>query len=81
MRQAAHLYVTGAVEQWYFTMDGAGIVLILNVANLDEAHELLETLPLCRAGMMRFELISLGSLRTLALSASKPSRRDVHDDL
>ena len=81
MRRAAQLYLTGEVEQWYFTTDGAGIVLILNVANLDEAHELLDTLPLCRAGLMRFELISLGSLRTLVLSTSELSRGDVNDDL
>lgn len=44
----------------------AGIVLIMNLTNAGEAHELLEKLPLGQAGMMEFEFMPLGPIKLLA---------------
>jgi len=50
-----------------FKTDESGIVLIMNLTNPGEAHELLEKLPLGQAGMMEFEFIPLGPIKPLAL--------------
>jgi len=61
------LYLNGKIEQWFLKPDMSGPVFILNVANADEARNLLGTLPLGLAGMMDFELIPLGPLTSLRL--------------
>jgi hypothetical protein len=56
------LYLTGAIEQWFIKPDLSGVVFIMNVTTVDEAHKLLEKLPLGVAGMMEFDFIPLGPL-------------------
>jgi hypothetical protein len=73
MREPARLYLVGKIDQWFFKTDESGVVLIMNLADPHEAHELLEQLPLGRAGMMEFELIPLGPLKPLGLLLSKPA--------
>jgi len=67
MRDTARLYLAGKIDQWYFRTDESGVVLILNVIDPNEAHQLLEKLPLGQAGMMEFELIPLGPIKPLSL--------------
>lgn len=69
------LYLAGKIDQWYFQTGGSGVVFIMNVADPTEAHELLERLPLGQAGMMEFELISIGPLRALGRFLDEPSNR------
>jgi hypothetical protein len=59
------LYLDGKIDQWYVRQDGKGVVFILNVTSVDEAHALLEKLPLGQAKLMTFELIALGPLNPL----------------
>ena len=73
MRQTARLYLAGKIDQWYFKTDESGVVLILNLVDPNEAHQLLEQLPLGRAGMMEFELIPLGPLKALGFLLTEPS--------
>ena len=73
MRETARLYLAGKIDQWYFKTDESGVVLILNLVDPDEAHQLLEQLPLGRAGMMEFELIPLGPLKALGFLLTEPS--------
>jgi hypothetical protein len=44
--------LVGKIDQWFFKTDESGVVLIMNLTDPLEAHELLEQLPLGRAGMM-----------------------------
>ena len=74
MRETARLYLAGKIDQWFFKTDESGVVLIMNLADPNEAHELLEQLPLGRAGMMEFELIPLGPLKPLATLLGEPPR-------
>jgi hypothetical protein len=46
----------------------------MNATSTDEAHEILEKLPLGVAGMMDFELIALGPLAPLAMLVGDPPR-------
>ncbi len=74
------LYLSGKIDQWYVRKDTRGVVFLMNVSSVEEAHELLEKLPLGVAGIMKFELIPIGPLSPLnyllgpaaAASASKP---------
>jgi hypothetical protein len=59
------LYLAGKIDQWYTRKDQAGVVFILNCSTVEEAHALLEKLPLGVAKLMEFDLIPLGPLSPL----------------
>jgi len=66
------LYLQGKIDQWWFRGDGKGVVFLMNVTTVEEAHALLEALPLGVAKRMTFELMPLGPLFPLkALLAGK----------
>ena len=72
------LYLGGKIDQWYSRKDVRGVVFLMNVSSVEEAHALLEKLPLGVAGIMKFELIPVGPLSPLNYllapvpAASKP---------
>jgi hypothetical protein len=66
VRETVKLYLGGKIDQWYVRQDGKGVVFLMNVSSVEEAHALLEKLPLGERKMMEFELIPLGPLRPLA---------------
>jgi hypothetical protein len=53
------LYQEGMIRECYFRADRSEAVLVLECADLDEARAALDSLPLVRAGLVRFELIPL----------------------
>jgi hypothetical protein len=59
------LYLDGKIDQWYYRNDGQGIVFVMNCTTVEEAHAILEKLPLGQHKMMEFELIPLGPLAPL----------------
>ncbi len=61
------LYLAGKIDQWYTRKDMNGVVFILNCSTVEEAHALLEKLPLGQAKLMEFDLIPLGPLSPLNL--------------
>jgi muconolactone delta-isomerase len=65
VRETVRLYLAGKIEQWYTRKDQNGVVFILNVASVEEAHALLEKLPLGQNKFMEFDLIPLGPLSPL----------------
>jgi hypothetical protein len=71
VQETVQLYLAGKLDQWFVKQDQTGVVFILNVTDPKEAGELLEKLPLGRAGLMEFQLIPLGPLRPLGLLLSK----------
>jgi len=71
MRETARLYLAGKIDQWYFKTDESGVVLLMNLTDPEEAHELLEKLPLGQAAMMEFQLIPLGPIKPLGLLLSE----------
>ncbi len=58
-RRAWELAQSGALRELYFRADQPDAVLIFECAGVDEARNLLATLPLVRAGLITFELIPL----------------------
>jgi hypothetical protein len=61
----ARLYLAGTIDQWYVRKDNKGVVFLLNLDSAEEAHEMLEQLPLGQARLMTFELMPLGPLSPL----------------
>jgi hypothetical protein len=68
------LYLAGKIDQWYSLQDGNGVVFILNMSSVEEAHSMLEALPFGQAKLMTFELIPLGPLTPLALLLPHPDK-------
>jgi len=73
VRRTVDLYLAGKIDQWYVKQDQTGVVFLLNVTDLKEAHDLLANLPLGQAGLMEFELIPLGPLNPLRLLVAPPT--------
>ena len=68
------LYLAGKIDQWYSIQNYNGVVFILNASTVEEAHTMLEALPLGQAKLMTFQLIPLGPLSPLALLLPKPDK-------
>ena len=65
-RQVWELYQGGIVRELYFRADRSEAVLILECTDVMEAREKLDSLPLVRAGLIRFEIIPLVPYRGFA---------------
>jgi len=68
------LYLAGKIDQWYSIQNDNGVVFILNASSVEEAHTMLEALPLGQAKLMTFELIPMGPLSPLALLLPLPDK-------
>ncbi|MGT2477508.1 hypothetical protein [Paraburkholderia terrae] len=75
VRETAQLHLEGKIDQWYSLQDRAGVVFILNVTEVSQAHEMLEALPLGNAHLMTFSLFPIGPLKPLSKLLNPPSRR------
>ncbi len=73
VRETVKLYLGGKIDQWYVRQDGKGVVFVMNVTSVEEAHALLEKLPLGVNKMMKFELMPLGPLRPLSILLAEPA--------
>ena len=58
--KAWELYQSGVIRELYFRKDWPGAVLMLECANVEDAHKVLQTLPLVKAGLIAFDVIPLG---------------------
>jgi hypothetical protein len=74
VRETVKLYLTGKIDSWYVRKDQPGVVFLMNVATVKEAHDLLEGLPLGKAGIMEFELIPIGPLSPLQYLLAEPAK-------
>ncbi|WP_242665947.1 hypothetical protein [Paraburkholderia ginsengiterrae] len=74
VRETAQLYLEGKIDQWYSLQDQPGVVFILNVTDVSQAHEMLEALPLGKAHLMTFSLLPIGPLKPLSKLLNSPSR-------
>ena len=66
VRATVKLYLDGKIRQWYSRGDGRGVVLFLDAKTIDEAHAVVDTLPLSKENLMDHEYIPLGPLFPLA---------------
>ncbi|CAG2155989.1 hypothetical protein LMG31506_05556 [Cupriavidus yeoncheonensis] len=73
VRETAQLYLEGKIDQWYSLEDRAGVAFILNVTDVNQAHEMLEALPLGKSHLMTFSLHPIGPLNPLRQLLNPPS--------
>ena len=55
------LYQAGVFRELYFRQDRPEAVLILECADVEDAKQVLNTLPLVKEGLIIFDIIPLGS--------------------
>ncbi len=73
VRDTVRLYLAGKIDSWYVRKDQPGVVFLMNVSTVEEAHALLEALPLGKAGIMAFDLIPIGPLSPLNYLLTPPA--------
>ena len=66
IRATVKLYLDGKIRQWYSKGDGRGVVLFLDVKNVDEAHAIIDGMPLSKENLVDHEYIAVGPLLPLA---------------
>ena len=75
IRATVKHYLDGKIRQWYSRGDGRGVVLFLDVKTVDEAHAVMDSLPLSK-DLMDHEYIPVGPLLPLAsLIGGGPTQR------
>jgi hypothetical protein len=57
--RAWELYQAGIIRELYFRQDAPRAVLVLECADVEEARQVLVTLPLVQHGLIAFEVIPL----------------------
>jgi hypothetical protein len=65
IRATVKLYLDGKIRQWYSRGDGKGVVFLIDAKTVDEAHSLIETMPLSKEDLMDHEYIPVGPLMPL----------------
>lgn len=58
-RRVWELYQGGTIRELYFRADRSEAVLMLECADVKEARQILESLPLVQAGLITFDVIPL----------------------
>ena len=67
IRATVKLYLDGKIRQWYSKGDGRGVILFLDAKTVDEAHAIMDTLPLSKEDLMDHQYIPVGPLLPLGL--------------
>jgi hypothetical protein len=65
IRATVRLYLDGTIRQWYSRGDGKGVVFILDCKYADEAHAVMDGLPLSAENLMDHQFIPIGPLMPL----------------
>jgi hypothetical protein len=66
VRATVRLYLDGKIRHWYSRGDGRGVILFLDAETVDQAHAIIDTLPLSKEALMDHEYIPVGPLLPLA---------------
>jgi hypothetical protein len=76
IRATVKLYLDGKIRQWYSRGDGRGVILVLDAKTVDEAHAIMDSLPMTKENLMDHEYIPVGPLVPLtALIGEGPARQ------
>ena len=65
VRATVKLYLEGTIRQWYSRGDGKGVVFFLDVKTVEEAHAIVDAMPLSKENLMDHEYIPVGPLMPL----------------
>jgi hypothetical protein len=65
VRATVKLYLDGKIREWYSRGDGKGVIFLVDAETEDEAHAIMETLPLAKEQLMDHQYIPVGPLMPL----------------
>ena len=66
VRATVKLYLDGTIRQWYSRGDGKGVIFLIAAKTVEEAHAVIDALPLSKENLMDHEYIPVGPLMPLA---------------
>jgi hypothetical protein len=66
IRATVRLYLDGKIRQWYSRGDGRGVIFFLDVKTVEEAHAIMDTLPLSKQNLMDHDYTPVGPLMPMA---------------
>ena len=69
------LYLDGKMEQFWLRDNNAGVIFLMTVDSVKEADALLKAMPLGGAGLLTFELMTVGPLTPLGMLMPPPGGR------
>ena len=76
IRATVKLYLDGKIRQWYSRGDGKGVIFLIDAKTVDEAHAVIDTMPLSKENLMKHGYIPVGPLMPLtALIGGEPPRQ------
>jgi len=75
VRQTVQLYLDGKIREWFSRADGRGAVFLLDTKDVQEAHTIMDGLPLAKQDLMDHEYIAVGPLLPLRLLIANSERQ------
>ena len=76
IRATVKLYLDGKIRQWYSKGDGKGVIILIDAKTVDEAHAIIDAMPLSKENLVDHEYIPVGPLMPLAaLIGGGPARQ------
>jgi hypothetical protein len=66
VRATVKLYLDGAIRQWYSRSDGKGAIFVIDAQTVEEAHAVIDAMPLSKEHLVDHEYIPVGPLMPLA---------------
>ena len=66
IRTTVKLYLEGTIRQWYSKADGKGVIFVIDARTVDEAHAVIDAMPLSKEHLVDHEYIPVGPLVPLA---------------
>lgn len=65
IRATVKLYLDGTIRQWYSRGDGKGVVFLIDAKTVEEAHTVIDAMPLSKENLVDHEYIPVGPLMPL----------------
>ena len=62
IRATVKLYLDGKIRQWYSRGDGKGVIFLIDAKSVEEAHAVIDTMPLAKENLVDHEYIPVGPL-------------------
>ena len=77
IRATVKLYLDGKIRQWYSRADGKGVIFLIDAKTVDEAHAVIDSMPLSKENLTDHEYIPVGPLMPLSalIGGGAPARQ------
>jgi hypothetical protein len=62
IRATVKLYLDGTIRQWYSRGDGKGVNFLIDAKIVEEAHAVIDPMPLSKENLVDHEYIPVGPL-------------------